>query len=177
MQASSSSSYSLPGRSSPAAPAALSTDAQAPTTQSTGTPPRGDTLFVDLPMVLEVAENLVSNAARYARDRVTVCVSVAAAGCEVPNVTGETAGQAGRCLVLLVEDDGPGFTSQALGRACDAFFSESKGAEHFGLGLSIARLLCKKHGGSLEIGNSPVGGGCVTAMFPPPGQQPGCPAS
>ncbi len=163
--------------SSSEAPTTPQTGVQVPTAPNAGTPLRGGVAYVDLPMVLEVAENLVSNAVRYARNRVTARISVDAAGHEASATTSRTTDRARWCLVLSVEDDGPGFTSQALARASDAFFSENKGAEHFGLGLNIARLLCEKHGGSLEIGSSPTGGGRVTATFLPPEPRSRCPAS
>ncbi len=72
---------------------------------------------------------------------------------------------AARFLVLTVEDDGPGFSDEALRRGCAPFFSESKGAGNFGLGLNIAQLLCEKHGGSLELANRPEGGARAVARF------------
>ena len=69
-------------------------------------------------------------------------------------------------LVLMVEDDGPGFSNAALERGCAPFFSEVPSAEHFGLGLNIASLMCEKHGGGVTLENREGGGGArVVARF------------
>lgn len=67
-------------------------------------------MALDLPMVLEVAENLLANGARFAKSRVRLTVSL-------PN--------GGTLLKLQAEDDGPGFSANALAHGCDPFFSES----------------------------------------------------
>lgn len=58
----------------------------------------------------------------------------------------------------------------ALKRAAEPYYRADKslspqGELHFGLGLYICRSLCEKHGGSLQIENSPAGGAKVTARF------------
>ena len=76
----------------------------------------------------------------------------------------------GDWLSLTVGDDGPGFPPAALKRAAEPYYRADKslspqGELHFGLGLYICRSLCEKHGGSLQIENSPAGGAKVTARF------------
>lgn len=107
-----------------------------------------DTAHVDMPLVEEVLDNLLSNACVHASGSIEL--SVSACGDE---------------LTLGVTDDGPGFTPEALHRGCDPFFSENKSAEHFGLGLNVSSVLCGLHGGSLELSNREAGGACVTATF------------
>ena len=73
-------------------------------------------------------------------------------------------------ISLTVGDDGPGFPPAALKRAAEPYYRADKslspqGELHFGLGLYICRSLCEKHGGSLQIENSPAGGAKVTARF------------
>ena len=104
--------------------------------------------YVDLSLVEEVLDNLLSNACGHARGVV---------GLETVVREGE--------LVLRVSDDGPGFTPEALRRGCDPFFSENKSAEHFGLGLNVSSILCGLHGGALDLANGEMGGACVTATF------------
>jgi len=70
----------------------------------------------------------------------------------------------GARVALVVEDDGPGFSSIALERAGEAFFSEKEGG--MGLGLTVVREICEAHGGSLSIGNRPAGGARVRAELP-----------
>ena len=36
---------------------------------------------------------------------------------------------------------------------------------HLGMGLAISRILCKKHGGSLEIGNNEMHNAVVKIIF------------
>lgn len=109
---------------------------------------RADMTHIDLPLVEEVLDNLLSNACGHAKGVIEVEISV----------------REGR-LALSVADDGPGFTPEALRRGCDPFFSENKSAEHFGLGLNVSSILCGLHGGALELGNGSTGGARVTATF------------
>ncbi len=95
------------------------------------------------------ANNLLENAARYAKAQVSL------------NLAADEAG-----LLLTVADDGGGFASASLARAAEPYFSgESNRAEHFGLGLYICKLLCQRHGGWLHIVNSAGGGAEVKAFF------------
>lgn len=105
-------------------------------------------LRVDQAIVGEVAENLLNNALRYASSRADARIDVRDG-----------------MLVLAVEDDGPGFSPDALERGCAPFFSEAPSSEHFGLGLNIATLMCEKHGGSLTLENRESGGARVVALF------------
>ena len=122
----------------------------------------GAIVSVDRGIASEVAENLVGNAARHAAAKVCMHLTV-----EMLRPSGpEDAGAPGPAqLVLVVSDDGPGFSPRALRDGCLPFFSEDKSAGGFGLGLSIARLLCEKHGGSLELANGDGGGARVTARL------------
>ncbi len=107
-----------------------------------------ETLRVDAQMVSEVLGNLVANAARYARGSVRILCTEA---------DGE--------LTITVEDDGPGFSRRAMRDAAAPYFTEAgSGAEHFGLGLTICKVLCERHGGRLMIGNGPAGAR-VSAYF------------
>ena len=105
-------------------------------------------LCVDQAIVGEVAENLLNNAMRYASSQVDARLDVRDGA-----------------LVLMVEDDGPGFSNAALERGCAPFFSEVPSAEHFGLGLNIASLMCEKHGGGVTLENREGGGARVVARF------------
>ena len=99
-------------------------------------------------------ENLLSNAGRYAQKQVWARAALE-----------------GGWLSLTVGDDGPGFPPAALKRAAEPYYradtslSNPEGELHFGLGLYLCRVLCQKHGGSLEIGNAPEGGARITARF------------
>lgn len=105
-------------------------------------------LFLDLPLVEEVLDNLLSNACVHASTRVAFDMMVDAG-----------------ILTVVVTDDGPGFTPEALRRGCDPFFSENKSAEHFGLGLNVSSVLCGLHGGRIALANAESGGARVIATF------------
>ena len=107
-------------------------------------------LYSDEEIILQVFENLVSNALRYAKSRI---------GCEV-SVREEQ-------LVVTISDDGKGFSEEALRRGWQPFFrgDEEDEEKHFGLGLYICWILCRKCGGSLQLENGENSGGRVTAKF------------
>lgn len=53
---------------------------------------------------------------------------------------------------IAVTDNGPGFSSEALGQACEAFFT-TKGPGNLGLGLALVCKVARAHGATLTIGN------------------------
>lgn len=112
-------------------------------------PGTGRTLNIDIHAVMEVYENLLSNAVRYCAKTVTADV-----------VFDDR-------LIITVSDDGPGFSEKALKDAVKPFYSsdKQKSGAHFGIGLTICRLLCEKHGGYLSYYNRDTGGACVKAVF------------
>lgn len=105
-------------------------------------------LSLDSDIIMQVYENLLANAVRYAKKKVIV-----------------TAAVSDGCFVLTVEDDGKGFTREELAKAVRPFYQGSKeqSGGHLGMGLYICEVLCKKHGGNLELlcGN----GGIVNVSF------------
>ena len=106
-------------------------------------------LKIDTEIVLQVFENIVANAVRYAKNRVNIT-------CSVEN----------NIFKITVSDDGVGFSEEAMKNAANPYYRGEKDIDpedHFGIGLYICRLLCEKHGGSLKIENA--GGGKVTASF------------
>ena len=72
-------------------------------------------------------------------------------------------------LDFIVWDSGPGFSSEALVHAADRFYmgDPSRAASgHHGMGLSIAKRVAERHGGSLTLANRPDGGAEVTLTLP-----------
>lgn len=123
--------------------------------------PCPEPLSIDMQLVEEVLGNLLGNACDHARSKVAVSVDLLQ-----PEQGSLAAGARGDVrLELVVTDDGHGFTAEALHHGCDPFYSEAKSAEHFGLGLNIARTLARLHGGAVELGNLEGGGACVKATF------------
>ncbi len=119
------------------------------TEEGEGPDRHSDAFMLDLQVVEEAVGNVLSNACAHAANRIGLTVDVNAAG----------------SLVVIVEDDGPGFSSEALRHGCDAFYSEQKSAEHFGLGLNVASVLARLHGGDIVLVNAPGGGARVTMTF------------
>lgn len=119
------------------------------TEEGEGSDRHSDAFMLDLQVVEEAVGNVLSNACAHAANRIGLTVDVNAAG----------------SLVVIVEDDGPGFSSEALRHGCDAFYSEQKSAEHFGLGLNVASVLARLHGGDIVLANAPGGGALVTMTF------------
>lgn len=102
---------------------------------------------VDGEIVIQVCENLLTNAFRHSRKRVEASVSAE-----------------GDALCVVVSDDGQGFSRRALERAMEPFYQDFSGGR-MGMGLHICKLLCERHGGSLSICNNAKGGALVCASF------------
>ena len=65
---------------------------------------------------------------------------------------------------LTVDDDGPGIPTSMAERLFDAFMtSKSDGT---GIGLALCRKVFEEHGGSIEIGVSPLGGARFVVQLP-----------
>lgn len=112
--------------------------------------PAHKTIAVDTELVMQVYENLISNAVRYAEKSVVVNCSISE-----------------DILTISVLDDGEGFTEEALKNAAQPFFRDEKEPDktHFGLGLYICRILCEKCGGTLAVENHENGGMVIAKFF------------
>lgn len=104
-------------------------------------------ISVDKSLILEITENLITNALRYAKQKVLVQIALK-----------------DHRLCVYVKDDGPGFSDKALRAAKNLYFSEAKTqGNHFGMGLYICEKLCEKHGGKMTIINGVEGGAIAAA--------------
>lgn len=107
-----------------------------------------ETVALDSEIISGVIENLISNAVRYAEKKITLKMILKQ-----------------NTLEISVEDDGQGFLPEAVRRGDEPYYtSDGKGAEHFGLGLYICKVLTGHHGGELRLYNLEKGAG-VTATF------------
>ncbi len=70
---------------------------------------------------------------------------------------------AGSRVSVVVDDEGSGFSTSALARLGEPFFSEKEGG--MGLGLAVVKDICEAHGGSLTVENHAAGGACVRVEF------------
>lgn len=103
-------------------------------------------IICDKNLIQEVADNILTNALRYAKEKIIISMVKEEEG-----------------LFLYVKDDGKGFSKEEIMKAARPYFSTAE--DHFGLGLTICQTLCKKHGGDLELMNSLEGGAIVSAYF------------
>ena len=105
-------------------------------------------IYMDESAVMQVYNNILSNAASYADKRIDVRADVK-----------------GDLLSICVSDDGGGFSAECLKNAKLPYYTESEErSEHFGLGLYVSSVLCEKHKGYLEISNGSRGA-AVKAVF------------
>jgi signal transduction histidine kinase len=94
----------------------------------------------------EMAGNLVDNACKWARSKVTVVVLPQAGG-----------GGAER-LRIIVDDDGPGLSPSEREQAARRGQRLDQSKPGSGLGLSIVTELAALYGGNLSLGSAPIGG-------------------
>jgi signal transduction histidine kinase len=78
-------------------------------------------------------------------------------------VHGEVRGQR---VMLVVEDNGPGFSPEVLPRLFEAFFTTKGADKGTGLGLSISRELVERFGGTLVAENRQEGGARLRIELP-----------
>ena len=105
-------------------------------------------IYIDESAVMQVYNNILSNAVSYADKRIDVRADIK-----------------GDLLSICVSDDGNGFSAECLKNAKLPYYTESEErSEHFGLGLYISSVLCEKHAGYLEISNGREGA-AVKAVF------------
>lgn len=105
--------------------------------------------YGDKEIILEVTENLLSNAFRYGKQQIAVMLKMESDE-----------------LRVCVSDDGEGFSEDAE-TITKAFHGKNikDSLKHAGIGMYISRLYCEKHGGKLILENEEQGGAIVTAIF------------
>jgi signal transduction histidine kinase len=78
-----------------------------------------------------------------------------------------TGAEAGKEVLIKVEDDGTGIPAAVMPHIFDAYFT-TKGAGGTGLGLTMVERAMARHGGSTTAGNRNGGGAVFTLRFPKP---------
>lgn len=98
----------------------------------------GAQLLGDPDQLTRVVRNLLDNAVRFARSRVTLSL-----------------GEQAAALVLTIEDDGPGIPREHHERIFDRLLrldaARSRSAGGSGLGLAITREIVERHGGVIAV--------------------------
>ncbi len=103
----------------------------------------------DKEVILEVIENLLSNALRYAKKKIEIIVFLTCSE-----------------LRISVKDDGVGFLENKE-KVTKLFYQQNvkDSLKHTGIGMYISRLYCEKHGGQLLLESGEHGGAMITAVF------------
>lgn len=99
-----------------------------------------EAVMIDKFILFQIAENLISNALRFAAQNIDVFCSL-----------NET------IFELSVTDDGCGFPAAIIKNGIQPFQKGNDDTEHFGMGLYTCNLLCQRHGGSVSIRNNKTG--------------------
>jgi hypothetical protein len=122
--------------------------------------PRGLRVIADADKLLQVADNLLSNAVMHTPPNTPIRV------CATQSEDGAT--------TIEVIDDGPGLPAEFQPRAFDRFHrteqARSRESGGTGLGLSIVRAIAEAHHGTADIVNRPEGGARATFRLPPHSQ-------
>jgi two-component system, sensor histidine kinase RegB len=116
---------------------------------TTGEPAEDEPLVRRSPEIMHGLNNLIQNAAQFARHEVSVTIHW-----DKTVVTVEVA------------DDGPGFPAHLLGRLGEPYLSTRAGASnHMGLGIFIAQSLLERSGADLTFDNLVDGGANVVISW------------
>lgn len=108
-------------------------------------------IHVDPEIVLQTFENLLSNAARYAKSAISIQYAVEK-----------------DTFSMTITDDGTGFDDTTLKSATNPFYTTDKKSDtgqHLGLGLNICKILCERHNGNIVLSNGMNAGASVTVRF------------
>ena len=114
-------------------------------------------IVADEDLMSQVWINLLHNAIKFAPESGTVGVAIRKSNDRVR---------------VLVTDDGPGLSPEALSRVFERFYKEDKARDRSvggsGLGLSIVKKIVVMHGGDAFADNRPEGGASFAVELPLP---------
>ncbi|MCC0670262.1 sensor histidine kinase [Clostridioides sp. ZZV14-6153] len=108
-------------------------------------------ILFDENIIHRVIENIISNAFRYAKNKVSILIYLEQ-----------------EFLIFVIDDDGVGFSEESLKSALKPFYKDktlNNNNSNFGMGLYISKVLCEKHGGSIFIENNLIGSAKITIKF------------
>jgi nitrogen fixation/metabolism regulation signal transduction histidine kinase len=111
--------------------------------------------------VRQVLHNLIANAFEAVESRDDAVVAVSTARARRDHGTGSAALELAQ---ICIEDNGPGFSREVLGRMFDPYVTtKPKGT---GLGLAIVKKIVEEHGGRIDAENLAAGGARVRVELP-----------
>ena len=114
-----------------------------------------DVQFVgDRDDLMEALGNLMDNASKWCRSRVRVTAAL------------KSGVGAGQKLSVVVEDDGPGVPEADRDRVLQRGARADEATPGHGLGLAMVRDMAEMYGGTLTLGDSPLGGARVELRLP-----------
>ena len=102
---------------------------------------------IDSYIVYRILENIINNALRYSKEKIILSFNIQE-----------------NYLIISIVDDGIGFSEDVLKERNNLIIPTSSDDKHCGLGLIISRILCKKHGGKIELSND-ISGGAKVKIF------------
>jgi signal transduction histidine kinase len=108
----------------------------------------------------QIVMNLVSNAADALKERKE------AIGSNFTGMIRVSLSKLNNDSILIVEDNGPGIALENRDKIMNAFFTTKKAGEGTGLGLAIIGKIIDGHNGSIEIGESELGGAKFKVIIP-----------
>jgi two-component system, OmpR family, sensor histidine kinase PhoQ len=116
----------------------------------------GTVFFGEQRDLLEILGNLLDNAFKYGRSKVSISASALQATERQPG------------LHVVVEDDGPGIAHEQWPLLLQRGVRGDERVEGHGLGLAIVLELMNAYGGSMNIGRSKLGGARIELNIPSP---------
>ncbi len=120
-------------------------------------------LEVDPTLMVQALANIIRNAAEAMAENWhgerTLTVTLGLQRHRLPH------GGRAECIVLGVQDSGPGISPEVLERMFNPFFTTRRTGT--GLGLAIVHRIVEAHGGHVAVSNRTAGGAVVELCLPP----------
>ena len=122
-------------------------------TQEGGSPSDNPQVFADQAGLQRILNNLLDNAARFARNRVMVTVT-----------------RRDQSVRIDVDDDGRGIPESERGRVLEPFIrlQTSENDHGVGLGLALVQRILAQHEGHVDVLSNPWGGCRIRTIWPNP---------
>ncbi len=114
---------------------------------TTGEVPSG-MISVDASILYRILENILGNALRFAREKIDLSFALQ-----------------NKELIISVADDGQGFSEEIRKGGNGPLMPRAEENGHRGMGLTISRILCGKHGGRLELANRQPHGAMIKIIL------------